>query len=79
MPATGLFFGSVAFLIITSYLREHRHHPVGKNASHEPLHYEHKSAKTGKATSDWKGVISAAHRIRRNGRTKFRAKDFPPK
>ena len=26
-----LFFGIVAFLIITSYLREHRHHPVGKN------------------------------------------------
>ena len=44
-----IFFGSVAFLIITSYLREHRHHPVGKTASHEPLHYEHKSAKM------WKG------------------------
>jgi hypothetical protein len=44
-----IFFGSVAFLIITSYLREHRHHQVGNTASHEPLHYEHKSAKT------WKG------------------------
>jgi hypothetical protein len=43
-----IFFGSVAFLIITSYLREHRHHPAVKTASHE-LHYEHKSAKT------WKG------------------------
>jgi hypothetical protein len=43
-----IFFGSVAFLIITSYLREHRHHPAVKTASHE-LHYERKSAKT------WKG------------------------
>ena len=43
-----IFFGSVAFLIITSYLREHRHHPSVKTASHE-LHYDHKSAKT------WKG------------------------
>jgi hypothetical protein len=25
-----IFFGSVAFLIITSYLREHRHHPSEK-------------------------------------------------
>ena len=30
-----LFFGIVAFLIITSYLREYRHHPAGKAASHE--------------------------------------------
>ena len=30
-----IFFGSVAFLIITSYLREHRHHPAGKATSHE--------------------------------------------
>ena len=30
-----IFFGSVAFLIITSYPREHRHHPAGKTASHE--------------------------------------------
>ena len=30
-----LFFGIVAFLIITSYLQEHRHHPAGKAASHE--------------------------------------------
>ena len=30
-----LFFGIVAFLIITSYLQEHKHHPVGKAASHE--------------------------------------------
>lgn len=43
-----LFFGIVAFLIISSYLREHRHHPSVKTASHE-LHYDHKSAKT------WKG------------------------
>ena len=26
-----IFFGSVAFLIITSYLREHRHHPAEKD------------------------------------------------
>ena len=43
-----LFFGSVAFLIITSYLREHKHHPAVKTGSHE-LHYDHKIAKT------WKG------------------------
>jgi hypothetical protein len=43
-----IFFGSVAFLIITSYLREHRHHPTGKTVSHE-LHYDHQIAKT------WKG------------------------
>ena len=30
-----LFFGIATFLIITSYLREHKHHPVGKAASHE--------------------------------------------
>ena len=30
-----IFFGSVAFLIITSYLHEHKHHPAGKPASHE--------------------------------------------
>jgi hypothetical protein len=30
-----IFFGSVAFLIITSYLREHRHHPARKATSHE--------------------------------------------
>ena len=30
-----IFFGSVAFLIITSYLREHKHHPAVKPASHE--------------------------------------------
>ena len=30
-----IFFGSVAFLIITSYLQEHRHHPAGKPAAHE--------------------------------------------
>jgi len=30
-----IFFGSVTFLIITSYLREHRHHPAGKATSHE--------------------------------------------
>ena len=30
-----IFFGSAAFLIITSYLREHRHHPAGKATSHE--------------------------------------------
>ena len=36
-----IFFGSVAFLIITSYLREHRHHPAGKTVSHE-LRYDHK-------------------------------------
>ena len=43
-----LFFGIVGVLIITSYLREHKHHPAVKTASHE-LHYERKSAKT------WKG------------------------
>jgi hypothetical protein len=42
-----LFFGIVAFLIINSYLREHRHHPAGNTASHE-LHYDHKIATTGK-------------------------------
>jgi hypothetical protein len=36
-----IFFGSVAFVIISSYLREHGHHPSGKTASHE-LHYHHK-------------------------------------
>jgi hypothetical protein len=30
-----IFFGSVAFLIITFYLQEHRHHPAGKPAAHE--------------------------------------------
>ena len=29
-----IFFGSVAFLIISSYLREHGHHPAGKTAYH---------------------------------------------
>ena len=43
-----LFFGIAGVLIITSYLREHKHYPVGKTASHE-LHYDHKIAKT------WKG------------------------
>jgi hypothetical protein len=43
-----IFFGSVAFLIITSYLREHRHHPAEKAGSHE-FHYDHKIAKA------WKG------------------------
>ena len=36
-----IFFVSVAFLIISSYLWEHGHHPAGKTASHE-LHYHHK-------------------------------------
>jgi hypothetical protein len=43
-----LFFGIVGVLIITSYLREHKHHPAVKTASHE-LHYDQKIAKT------WKG------------------------
>ena len=30
-----IFFGSAAFLIITSYLHEHKHHPAVKPASHE--------------------------------------------
>ena len=36
-----IFFGSVAFVIISSYLREHGHHPAEKSASHE-LHNHHK-------------------------------------
>ena len=40
-----LFFGIVGVLIITSYLREHKHHPAVKTASHE-LHYDQKIAKT---------------------------------
>ena len=43
-----LFFGIVGVLIITSYLREHKHHPAVKTASHE-LYYDQKIAKT------WKG------------------------
>jgi hypothetical protein len=30
-----IFFGSAAFLIITFYLQEHKHHPAGKPAAHE--------------------------------------------
>jgi len=33
--AVGSFFGGAAFIIMTSYLHEHRHHPAGKPASHE--------------------------------------------
>jgi hypothetical protein len=36
-----IFLGAVAFLIITSYLREHGRHPAEKPASHE-LHQHHK-------------------------------------
>ena len=43
-----LFFGIVGVLIITSYLREHKHHPAVKTASRE-LDYDQKIAKT------WKG------------------------
>jgi hypothetical protein len=43
-----LFFGIVGVLIITSYLREHKHHPAVKTASQE-LDYDQKIAKT------WKG------------------------
>jgi hypothetical protein len=43
-----LFFGIVGALIITSYLREHKHHPAVKTASQE-LDYDQKIAKT------WKG------------------------
>ena len=31
----GLFFGIAAFLIITFYLHEPKHHPAGKPAAHE--------------------------------------------
>jgi hypothetical protein len=44
-----IFFGIVAFLIITSYPREHRHHPVGKTAAHEAPLRAYKIATT------WKG------------------------
>ena len=48
-----IFFGSVAFLIITSYLREHRHHhPAEKAGSHESSITTTKSPKRGKVTSD---------------------------
>ena len=30
-----IFFGSAAFLIITFYLHEPKHHPAGKPAAHE--------------------------------------------
>jgi hypothetical protein len=43
-----IFFGSLAFLIINSYLQEHGHYPAKKPTTHE-LHYDHKIAKT------WKG------------------------
>ena len=43
-----IIFGIAAFLIITSYLREHKHHPAVKTASQE-LDYDQKIAKT------WKG------------------------
>jgi hypothetical protein len=36
-----IFFGCVAFVLITSYLREHRHRPAEKSASQE-IHYQHK-------------------------------------
>jgi hypothetical protein len=51
-----IFFGSVAFLIITSYLREHRHHPARKTAAHE-LHYDqaHRSAGMGEQSLESKG------------------------
>jgi hypothetical protein len=35
-----IFFGSAAFLIITFYLQEHKHHPVGKAALHEGIRYD---------------------------------------
>jgi hypothetical protein len=40
-----IFFGSLAFLIINSYLQEHGHHPAKKPTPHE-LHYDHKISKT---------------------------------
>jgi hypothetical protein len=43
-----LFFGIVGVLIITSYLREPKHQPAVKTASHQ-LHHDHEIAKT------WKG------------------------
>ena len=37
-----IFFGSLAFLIINSYLREHGHHSAKKSAPHELQSAHHK-------------------------------------
>ena len=37
-----IFFGSVAFLIISSYLKEHGDHPPARPVPHEMQQHHHK-------------------------------------
>ena len=37
-----IFFGSVAFLIISSYLKEHGHQPTARPGTHELQQHHHK-------------------------------------